>query len=87
MFTSRLPDAPRLQLGFTYGVANSDADSLPDAAEYVIGTSPTHPDSDGHGINHHVKYPFTRLPASDPSQGPNIHCPHILHRIFKDGFE
>lgn len=86
-FTSLFPGAPRSQLGFAYGVSNSDADGLPDAAEYVIGTSPTNPDSDGDGANDQAEYSLTGLPVSDPCQGPNIQCPHILHRIFKDGFE
>ncbi len=86
-YTGLFPGAARSQLGFAYPVVDSDADGLVDAAEHVIGTVPTLADSDGDGKGDGAEYPLAGLPVSDPCQGPNIQCPHILNRIFKDQFE
>lgn len=86
-FTVKFPGTDRTELGFAYPVTDVDSDGLVDAAEYVIGTSTALADSDGDGVSDANEYPLANLPVSDPCQGPNIQCPHILNRIFKDSFE
>lgn len=86
-YTVKFPGTDRTELGFAYPVTDADNDGLVDAAEYVIGTSTSSVDSDGDGVSDANEYPLANLPVSDPCQGPNIQCPHILNRIFKDSFE
>jgi len=74
-------------LGYAYWRGDADFDGLPDAAEYVLGTDPSLPDTDGDGVNDGIEYPFADLPASDPCDGPLRHRCALKESIFRHGFE
>lgn len=81
----------RLLLGYAWpagdGENNGAGDGLPDAFEYVVGTDPTHADSDRDGIVDKNEMPLVGVPTGDPCHGGtgSLHCGADV--IFRYGFE
>jgi len=74
-------------LGYAYPNTDFDNDGLVDGMEYVIGTSPTVPNSDGIGLDDGHAYPQAGVPVTDPCIGAGaINC-SMADTIFKDGFQ
>lgn len=74
-------------LGYAYSRGDSDSDGLPNAAEWVLGTSRTIVDTDGDGLTDAQEYPFADIPVSDPCDGPTESLCSRSTFIFDDGFE
>jgi hypothetical protein len=86
-YTAAYPSGSPTKLGYAYPATDQDADTLPDALEYVIGTNPTMPDSDLDGVKDADEFPLAGVPVSDPCAGGvgAILCP--ADSIFKNGFD
>lgn len=86
-YTGAYPAGSATKLGYAYPAADQDADGLPDALEYVIGTNPTLADSDADGFSDSAEFPLAGVPVSDPCAGGlgAMHCP--ADSIFANGFD
>ncbi len=84
-YTQTYPAGGNVVLGYAYPNVDTDGDLLVDGMEYVIGTNPQLPDSDGDGQSDGAEFPQAGVPVSDPCQGPNNQCANAP--MFANGFE
>jgi hypothetical protein len=86
-YTTAFPAGSSTKLGYAYPATDADGDQLPDALEYVVGTSPMRADSDGDGVPDAMEFPLAGVPVSDPCAGGvgAIYCP--ADSIFEDSFD
>jgi hypothetical protein len=77
-YTVAFPSGSDIVLGYAYPRVHSDADDLIDGFEYVLGTDPGNPDSDGDGRSDSQEYPVAGVPVSDPL---------TVDLIFENGFD
>ena len=72
-------------LGYVYPNVDSDGDQLIDAFEKLLGTDPSHPDSDGDGIPDGDEVLVYDMTSPDPAE--RGYGDPLSHVIFGDGFE
>jgi serine protease len=86
-YTALFPGASSSILGYAFSAINSDSDGLADGVEYVIGTNPNLPDSDGDQTPDSDEFFINAISYDDPCSGPVISCLGVTEAIFADGFE
>lgn len=86
-YASAYPSGSSKMLGYAYPATDTDSDGLPDAFEYVVGTSPTRADSDGDGSDDATEFPMVGVAVSDPCHGGTGAEYCGADSIFKNGFD
>lgn len=86
-YTSAYPSGSSKMLGYAYPATDTDSDGLPDAFEYVVGTSPTRKDSDGDNSQDATEFPMVGVPVTDPCHGGTGATYCGADTIFKNGFD
>jgi serine protease len=88
-YTTLFPGASSSILGYAFSAidSNPDGDSLASGVEYVIGTNPNLPDSDGDKTPDGDEFFINAVSFSDPCSGPVVNCLGVTEAIFANGFE
>jgi serine protease len=86
-YTTLFPGTSSSILGYAFSAIDTDQDGLAGGVEYVIGTNPNLPDSDGDGPTDSNEFFINAVSYDDPCSGPVISCLGVSEAIFADGFE
>ncbi len=86
-YNALFPGASTSILGYAFSAINSDPDGLADGVEYVIGTNPNLPDSDGDQTSDSDEFFINAISYDDPCSGPTISCLGVTEAVFTNGFE
>lgn len=86
-YTTLFPGANSSILGYAFSAIDSDQDRLADGVEYVIGSNPNLPNSDGDQTPDGDEFFINAISYDDPCSGPTINCLGVTEAVFTNGFE